>query len=126
MTEDHIGVSIAGLMNWNDYFKGVEVSGMLNFSEDLKGVSVAGLMNIVYKKSEGAQYSLLMNKTKRVDESLSQIGLINIVEDNLPEDKFALQFGLYNRIGNQIIPFVNVKGLKNLFKKKKNKGVTVE
>ncbi|MEO6190251.1 MAG: hypothetical protein ABIO44_07680 [Saprospiraceae bacterium] len=66
--------------------KGLLISGLLNSTYEFKGVNIAGLGNMSHKG-----YGV-------------QIGLINNCKTGQ-----VLQFGLFNRIGNRVIPFINFR-----------------
>lgn len=80
------GLFVNGLSGGCYTIEGVQVSGLINKTAELKGVSIAALANVA-TKGKGVQ-----------------IGLINKCKTGN-----VLQFGLFNRIGNQLVPFVNFR-----------------
>jgi hypothetical protein len=95
--------------------RGVDITGgFRDIAGDSKGVDITGLFNLVGGKSNGLDVAGVYNFSGDVKNWLIQYGtLVNIV-DNLNDDSFVLQVGLWNRIGNQYCPIINVKGIKNI------------
>jgi hypothetical protein len=85
---------------------------------NFKGVSVATDGNLTCGNSKGMNVAVGINCSGEVDDYLIQFGAVNIV-DEVNEDAFVFQLGIYNRAGDKITPIINVKGLGNLSKKLK-------
>jgi hypothetical protein len=87
MTETYNnGLVINGLSGISYKNYGVQISGLLNKSYEFKGLMIAGISN---KTTKGKGI---------------QIGLINNCKTGQ-----LLQIGLFNRIGNRVLPFINFR-----------------
>jgi hypothetical protein len=80
------GIFINGLSCISYKTNGTQISGLLNYSYEFNGVMIAGICNKT-TKGNGIQIGLINN---------SHSGRI-------------LQIGLFNRIGNRVLPFINFK-----------------
>jgi hypothetical protein len=80
------GLIINGLSGMSYRTYGVQISGLLNQSYEFKGLMIAGISN---KTAKGKGI---------------QIGLINNCKTGQ-----LLQIGLFNRIGNRVLPFINFR-----------------
>ncbi|GIU69354.1 MAG: hypothetical protein KatS3mg002_0590 [Candidatus Woesearchaeota archaeon] len=109
---DGININLFGLISEYEG-KGIAISGVINASDSYNGVSVSGIINY-FSKNKGLSVSPL-NYSKNAKVVLTQIGLINIVDEEINKDTCVMQLGLYNRIGGRTSPLLNFK---NLFRKK--------
>jgi hypothetical protein len=112
------GVNISGIGStcyWD--MLGLSVSGIYGFTYKMKGVAVSGLFNSVFDTLSGLSLSTAYNFAGENGKVALQVGVANWIRDYEPEGT-VIQVGLYNRAGDQIIPGINIRGLKNLFKKK--------
>ena len=87
-TEDtyNNGVFINGFSGYSYKTNGIQISGLINYADEFNGVMIAGICNQT-TKGKGIQIGLINN---------SHSGRI-------------LQIGLFNRIGNRVLPFINFK-----------------
>src|SRR3989344_4958471 len=87
---------------------------------DSKGANIAGLVNKIDGDSKGANIAGVFNYSKGVKDFLFQYGtLANIIKEE-NKDAFVLQAGLYNELGDNYFPFIQIYGLKNVPKLIKN------
>lgn len=94
-----VSISLGGLTE--DFSKGLIINGLSGFSYTMSGVQISGLLNESYQ-TKGVSIAGLVNHATRAHGL--QIGLIN----NCRTGK-VVQIGLFNRIGNRIVPFVNLR-----------------
>ena len=94
-----VSISLGGLTE--DFPKGLIINGLSGFSYTMSGVQISGLLNESYQ-TKGVSIAGLVNHATRAHGL--QIGLIN----NCRTGK-VVQIGLFNRIGNRIVPFVNLR-----------------
>lgn len=92
---------------------------------DLRGAVLAGATSVVHGELNGFSYGTLVNYAKGNGKLAVQIGAVNHIRDYF-RDGTVIQLGLYNRAGEQIIPLVNIRGLKNLFRKNKEPAREIE
>lgn len=85
--EDYItnGIEISTAILATKKSNGLSVAAIMSGHEEINGVAIAGLMNVSHKTNG------------------LQIGLVNYTKD-----LSGVQIGLLNRVGNRIIPFVNI------------------
>lgn len=94
-----ISVSLGGLLRQTEV-SGFSINGVICFANKMNGVEVSGLMNLHYQFN-GVMIAGLRNKV--TDGKGLQIGLINTCKSGR-----IIQLGLINRIGNRIIPIINL------------------
>ena len=118
---DYKGIKVAGLFNEaGGDFEGIQIAGINNFiTKDAKGIQIAGITNKIDRDLEGVSYGTISNHAKSNGKIAIQIGAFNHIKEYNPEG-LVIQLGISNRAGNQSIPFLNIRGLGNLFKKKGN------
>jgi hypothetical protein len=113
------GVCLGGVFGGSDgSLRGVSASGLYNhITEDVRqGVSLSGGASFVGKTLNGVSVASWYNYAGANGRIAVQVGAINSV-DNYNADGTVVQVGLYNRAGEQSMPFVNIRGWKNLFKR---------
>jgi len=111
------GFDITGLVKivYDKNSEGVDITGGIKaVGGDSKGFDVTGVAKLVDGNSKGVNLTGGINYSKNVKDWLIEYGtLVNIVE-KAPDEAFVLQVGLWNSIGNQHCPIINIKGMKNL------------
>ena len=114
------GVNVGGLANVvKEDSKGVGVGGIVNYvKENLSGISLSGAISVVKGRLEGFSYASLMNHAKTNGDLAIQVGMINNIS-KYDDTGAVVQIGLYNRAGEQTMPLVNIRGIKNLKESKK-------
>lgn len=113
------GLNATGAIADIDYLRGINISGIASFTKDITGLSIANFINVQTKNFGGLSIAPI-NYAFSSKKFAVQVGVYNRVAE-CPEDSTVIQIGLYNDIEHQIIPFVNAKGLKNIFKRKSKK-----
>ncbi|KHO55063.1 MAG: hypothetical protein QT10_C0007G0049 [archaeon GW2011_AR19] len=100
--------------------KGANIAWVNLIKGDSKGTNIAGLVNKIDGDSKGANIAGVFNYSKGVKDFLFQYGtLANIIKEE-NKDAFVLQAGLYNELGDNYFPFIQIYGLKNVPKLIKN------
>ncbi|MEO6252790.1 MAG: hypothetical protein ABIO79_05770 [Ferruginibacter sp.] len=94
-----ISLSLGGITE--TYNKGLIINGLSGTSYTTSGVQVSGLLNMAYE-FKGVMIAGISNKTTKGKGI--QIGLINNCKTGQ-----LLQIGLFNRIGNRVLPFINFR-----------------
>lgn len=94
-----VSISIGGVVE--AFTKGVMINGFSGYCYKTSGVQISGLVNRAYQ-SKGVSVAGLVNQATRANGL--QIGLIN----NCRTGKLV-QIGLFNRIGNRVVPFINLR-----------------
>lgn len=92
-----VSISLGGLTETTN--KGLIINGLSGTSYTTSGVQISGLLNIQYQ-FKGLMIAGISNKTTKGKGV--QIGLINNCKTGQ-----LLQLGLFNRIGNRVLPFIN-------------------
>jgi len=106
LAEDHKG----------DYQGAICSGGLTTIDGNLRGVAI-GAINVITESQSGTMIGAV-NYSHTNYNLLLQIGLVNKVSEFDPKGA-AIQIGLYNRIGEQTIPLVNVRGLVDWCRRKK-------
>jgi len=121
---DLAGTAIGGLgstVEGNQ--KGIAIGGLVtHVGGNFEGIAIGGLVNYVGGKLEGLAASSIGNEAVINGKLAVQIGTCNKIR-GYNEEGTTIQLGLYNRSGAQTIPLVNIRGIKNLFKRNKKTGV---
>ncbi len=94
-----ISISLGGMSD--TYNRGLILNGLSGFSYKTYGVQISGLLNKSYE-FKGLMIAGISNKTTKGKGI--QIGLINNCKTGQ-----ILQIGLFNRIGNRVLPFINLR-----------------
>lgn len=125
---DFEGVGIDLLCNQITDFKGILISGIgTEVNSNSKGILISGIANVTHGNSQGINIAGLMNYAGPANKYLIQIGGISNITTVAKKEDFVLQLGgLYNKIGDRYCPFINIYGLKNLFKKSSTKKKNLE
>jgi hypothetical protein len=113
------GMRVAGIVSGNDGdLTGVSVSGLYNYvtANLLGGASLSWGLNIVGGRLNGLSAAGWYNYAGSNGTLAVQIGAFNNLAD-YRDDGTVVQVGWYNRAAEQSIPFVNVRGLSNLFER---------
>jgi len=105
--EDKIGSDLEGLC----------LSGFLSGAGNLKGVGISGAVNYIKDELNGFCYGTLFNNAGSNGKIAIQVGVANNIT-KYNNFGTVIQLGLYNRAGEQTIPLINIRGLKNLKKKR--------
>lgn len=113
---DSKGVNVTGGAKIVDEdSEGVDITGLVRFiNGNSKGINITGLLNYVDEKSKGINITGGYNYSKKVEDFLIEYGTLGNRVDEFKGDEFVLQIGLWNKIGNQYSPIINVRGIKNL------------
>lgn len=93
------GVSLSFGGTEETFNNGLFINGLSGFSYKVNGVQITGLLNNSYEFN-GLMIAGISNRTNKGNGI--QIGLINNARSGR-----ILQIGLWNRIGNRVLPFVN-------------------
>ncbi|MFH1915835.1 MAG: hypothetical protein ABIJ21_01090 [Nanoarchaeota archaeon] len=124
-TDESIGVSVALLANASKSYTGLTIAGLINDSYCGDGVSIAGLCNVNEMDAGGLQVAGGINYSHEVGcyhgKYLIQASILGNWVKEVSSDATVIQIGLYNRAGDRFCPVVNVKGIRNLFRRKKKK-----
>ncbi len=116
---DVAGMRLAGLVSGNDGdLTGVSASGVYNYVTEnlLTGVSLSWGANVVGGLLNGFSAAGLYNYAGSNGRLAVQIGAFNNL-DRYDPDGTVVQMGWYNRAAEQSIPFLNVRGISNLFER---------
>ena len=116
---DVAGVRVGGLVSGNDgNLTGVSASGLYNYVMDnlLNGVSLSWGANVVGGRLSGLSAAGCYNYAGSNGTIAMQIGAFNNL-DHYDPDGTIVQVGWYNRAAEQSIPFLNVRGISNLFER---------
>ncbi len=138
---DMKGVNIGGLVNVSEGdmkgvngglyngsggdMKGVNIGAYNESKGDMKGVNIGVLGNVSEGDMKGISLAGGLNYAGKVNDYLISYGTLGNVVEEKSKDSFGLQLGLYNKVGDQYSPIVNIWGVKNipkLIKKSFNKG----
>jgi len=93
----------------------VKAAGSVNYSDrDMKGINIAGVANVSDGNMKGISLAGWLNYAEEVKDWLISYGTLGNVVDEKRKNSFGLQIGLYNRVGEQYCPIVNVWGIKNI------------
>ena len=121
---DFKGLSIGLMKQIRKDSKGVGIGLTKRVEGNSTGVDITGLVKYVKGDSKGINITGGMNYSNNVNDWLIEYATLGNKVKNVSDNAFVLQIGLYNRIGNQRCPIINVKGLKNIskvFSRKKEK-----
>jgi len=113
------GMRVGGIVSGNDGdLIGVSASGVYNYvtANLLNGVSLSWGANIVGGRLNGISASAGYNYAGSNGLLAVQIGAFNNL-DHYDPDGTVVQIGWYNRAADQSIPFLNIKGISNLFER---------
>jgi hypothetical protein len=113
------GMRIGGVISGNDGdLTGLSASGLYNYvmANVLNGVSLSWGANIVGGRLNGVSAGGCYNYAGSNGLLAVQIGAFNNL-DRYEPDGTVVQIGWYNRAAEQSIPFLNVKGISNLFER---------
>lgn len=113
------GLRVGGIVSGNDgNLTGVGASGLYNYVTDnlLNGVSLSWGANVVGGRLNGFAAAGWYNYAGSNGRLAVQIGAFNNL-DHYDPDGTVVQMGLYNRAAEQSIPFLNVRGIRNLFER---------
>jgi hypothetical protein len=116
---DVTGVRVGGIVSGNDGdLTGVSASGVYNYvTENLRnGVSLSWGANVVGGRLNGFSAAGWYNYAGSNGRLAVQIGAFNNL-DHYDPDGTVVQMGWYNRAAEQSIPFMNVRGISNLFER---------
>ena len=116
---DVSGVRVGGVVSGNDgNLTGVSASGLYNYVTDnlLSGLSLSWGANVVGGRLNGFAAAALYNYAGSNGTLAVQFGAFNNL-DTFNPDGTVVQVGLYNRAAEQSIPFLNIRGLSNLFER---------
>jgi hypothetical protein len=106
-----------GIVSGNDGdLIGMSASGLYNYvtANLLYGVSLSWGANIIGGRLNGFSAAGCYNFAGSNGRLAVQIGAFNNL-DHYDPDGTVVQIGWYNRAAEQSIPFLNVKGISNLF-----------
>jgi len=118
------GLNCSGCISYNKgSIKGIQLGGLVSHvGGDLNGFSAGGAISYIGKKLNGFSYGTICNHAGKNGKIAIQFGFINnITEYN--ENGTVIQVGFYNKAGNQSIPIINFRGLKNLKRKSLEKTI---
>jgi len=110
---------VGGVASGNDGdLTGVSASGLYNFvtANLLNGVSLSWGGNVVGGRLNGLSAAGWYNYAGSNGRLAVQIGAFNNL-DRYDPDGAVVQVGWYNRAAEQSIPFLNVRGISNLFER---------
>jgi len=110
---------VAGIVSGNDGdLTGVSASGVYNYvTENLRnGVSLSWGANVVGGRLNGFSAAGWYNYAGSNGRLAVQVGAFNNL-DRYDPDGTVVQMGWYNRAAEQSIPFLNVRGISNLFER---------
>jgi hypothetical protein len=113
------GMRIAGVVSGNDGdLTGVSASGLYNYVTDnlLNGVSLSWGLNVVGGRLNGFSAAGLYNFAGSNGRLAVQLGGFNNLDRYDPAGT-VVQIGWYNRAAEQSIPFLNIRGISNLFER---------
>jgi hypothetical protein len=116
---DVAGMRLGGVVSGNDgSLTGVGASGLYNYVTDnlLSGVSLSWGANVIGGRLNGFSAAGWYNYAGSNGRLAVQIGAFNNLGTFDPEGT-VVQLGWYNRAAEQSIPFLNVRGLRNLFER---------
>jgi hypothetical protein len=116
---DVTGLRAGGIVSGNDGdLTGVSVSGLYNYvTENLRnGVSLSWGANVIGGRLTGFSGAGGYNYAGSNGRLAVQIGAFNNL-DRYDPDGTVVQMGWYNRAAEQSIPFLNVRGISNLFER---------
>lgn len=111
------GMRAGGIVSGNDGdLIGMSASGLYNYvtANLLYGVSLSWGANIIGGRLNGFSAAGCYNFAGSNGRLAVQIGAFNNL-DHYDPDGTVVQIGWYNRAAEQSIPFLNVKGISNLF-----------
>ena len=114
---DVAGMRVAGIVSGNDgNLTGVSASGLYNYVTNnlLNGVSLSWGANVIGERLNGLSVAGGYNYAGSNGRLAVQIGAFNNL-DHYDPDGTVVQVGWYNRAAEQSIPFLNVRGISNLF-----------
>ena len=116
--ENSDGVNISGVAAVVEReLKGLSIGGVASYvGSNCHGVSIGGLSSYVKSELTGASISPGVNMANSNGKFAFQMGLVNSIREY--NNGLVIQIGLYNRAGNRTIPLINIRGLRNLFKRK--------
>ena len=113
------GVRVGGLVSGNDgNLTGLCASGIYNYVTEnlLNGVSLSWGANMIGGQLTGFSAAGLYNYAGCNGRLAVQIGAFNNLK-RYDAHGTVVQVGWYNRAAEQSVPFVNVRGLRNLFER---------
>lgn len=93
------GINLSGGGVSDSKINGISVNGLTAFAEEVNGIEITGVMNLHYSFN-GVIIAGFRNKTTTGNGP--QIGLFNTCKSGQ-----LVQIGLFNRIGNRVIPLIN-------------------
>jgi hypothetical protein len=114
---DVAGMRVGGIVSGNDgSLTGVSASGLYNYVTEnlLNGVSLSWGANVVGGRLNGFSAAGWYNYAGCNGRFAVQIGAFNNLKSYDP-DGTVVQVGWYNRAAEQSVPFLNVRGISNLF-----------
>jgi hypothetical protein len=116
---DVAGMRVGGIVSGNDGdLTGISASGFYNYVTQnlLTGVSLSWGANVVGGMLNGFSAAGVYNYAGSNGRLAVQIGGFNNL-DSYDPDGTVVQMGWYNRAAEQSIPFLNVRGISNLFER---------
>lgn len=120
---DFSGVELTGVISVPNDFKGIRVTGIANYSTNSTGVEVAGVTNVTGELS-GVSIAPI-NYAESNGRFALQIGLANYIRDYDTKGLVIQVGGLHNRVGDQSCPLLNIRGVGNFFKRRKQKKLEI-
>jgi hypothetical protein len=114
--ENSYGMDITGILKYVEGdSKGFDITGGAKYIEgDWKGFDITGVCKTIDGESHGVNITGGVNYSGNVSKFLIEYGTLANIVSEAGKDAFVLQIGLWNKIGNQYCPVINVKGIKNL------------
>jgi len=116
---DVAGMRVGGIVSGNDgNLTGMSASGIYNYVSDSlrNGVSLSWGANVIGERLTGLSVAGWYNYAGSNGRLAVQIGAFNNLDHYDPEGT-VVQVGWYNRAAEQSIPFLNVRGISNLFER---------
>ncbi len=116
---DVSGMRLGGIVSGNDGdLTGFSASGLYNYVTDSlrSGVSLSWGANVVGGRLTGLSAAGWYNYAGTNGRLAVQVGAFNNL-DRYDPDGTVVQVGWYNRAADQSIPFLNVRGISNLFER---------
>lgn len=95
--------------------KGVDlIGGFKNVGKNNNGVDLVGGVKVVGGNNTGISLTGLYNYFEEVNDWSISYGILGNTINEVGEDSFYLQLGLFNKAGSKYFPFIQVGGIKNI------------
>jgi hypothetical protein len=103
------GVNMGVLYGYCNRVRGINLGIAGAYADDVKGANLGGVIGLIANNLTGISTGII-NYVGNTNQFALMLGLVNVIEEY--RGGFALQIGVYNKIGNRKMPIINICGIK--------------